>query len=307
VSTTIDIVECKVKNVRMTVPKLSAIAELLKPITWFPPMWAYACGVVSTGLSIEDHWGHLLWGIILAGPMVCACSQASNDWFDRHVDAINEPNRPIPSGRIPGYWGLWLAILWTVLSLLWAWGLGTWAFRAAALGLVLAWAYSAPPLRLKQNGWIGNAACALSYEGLAWITGAAVMLGNQFPSTSILAFALLYSVGAHGIMTLNDFKAIEGDRLMNVRSLPVLMGEKPAAWMASLIMTLAQWSVALLLLQGHMEKSALAVLLLSLAQWPLMIKFIKDPVGKALWVSAFGVPMYVSGMMVSAVALRSMD
>jgi chlorophyll synthase len=173
--------------------------------------------------------------------------------------------------------------------------------------LVLAWAYSAPPLRLKQNGWIGNAACALSYEGLAWITGAAVMLGNQFPSTSILAFALLYSVGAHGIMTLNDFKAIEGDRLMNVRSLPVLMGEKPAAWMASLIMTLAQWSVALLLLQGHMEKSALAVLLLSLAQWPLMIKFIKDPVGKALWVSAFGVPMYVSGMMVSAVALRSMD
>ncbi len=305
-STTIDIVLCKAKNADMTVPKLSAVAELFKPITWFPPMWAYACGVVSTGLSITAHWGLLLWGIILAGPMVCACSQASNDWFDRHVDAINEPNRPIPSGRMPGQWGLWLAMLWTVLSLLWAWCLGPWAFKAAALGLVLAWAYSAPPLRFKQNGWIGNAACALSYEGLAWLTGAAVMLGNQFPAKGIVIFALIYSFGAHGIMTLNDFKAIEGDRLMNVRSLPVLMGAKAAAWMSSLIMTLAQWSVALLLLQGHMDKSALAVFLLSLCQWPLMFKFIKDPVSKALWVSAFGVPLYVSGMMVSAFALRSM-
>ena len=84
------------------------------------------------------------------------------------------------------------------------------------------------------------------------------------------------------------------------------MGAKAAAWMSSLIMTLAQWSVALLLLQGHMDKSALAVFLLSLCQWPLMFKFIKDPVSKALWVSAFGVPLYVSGMMVSAFALRSM-
>jgi LysM repeat protein len=44
--------------------------------------------------------------------------------------------------------------------------------------LLLSWAYSAPPLRLKNDGWLGNAACALSYEGLAWITGAAVMVGG---------------------------------------------------------------------------------------------------------------------------------
>ncbi len=179
----------------MNFPSLKVVAELLKPITWFPPMWAYACGVISTGESIEMNWGKVIWGIVLAGPMVCACSQACNDWFDRHVDAINEPGRPIPSGRMPGQWGLGLAVAWTLLSLLWAWGLGVWAFRAAALGLVLAWAYSAPPLRFKQNGWIGNAACALSYEGLAWLTGAAVMLGNHYPNRAIVAFALLYSVG----------------------------------------------------------------------------------------------------------------
>ena len=290
----------------MNFPKLKVVAELLKPITWFPPMWAYACGVISTGESIEMNGFKVVWGIVLAGPMVCACSQASNDWFDRHVDAINEPNRPIPSGRMPGYWGLGLAIVWTVLSLLWATQLGPWAFKATALGLVLAWAYSAPPLRFKQNGWIGNTACALSYEGLAWLTGAAVMLGNQLPNNLIIVFALLYSFGAHGIMTLNDFKAIEGDRQMNVRSLPVLMGTKGAAWMSSLIMILAQWAVSVLLMQGGMTQSAIAVFILSLGQFPLMYSFIKDPIPKAIHVSAFGVPMYVVGMMVSAFALRSM-
>ncbi|MFW1406243.1 UbiA family prenyltransferase, partial [Vibrio parahaemolyticus] len=77
--------------------------------------------------------------------------------YDRHVDAINEPDRPIPSGRIPGRWGLYIAIVWTVLSLLIAPLLGNWGFVAAVVGLVLAWAYSAPPIRLKQNGWWGNA------------------------------------------------------------------------------------------------------------------------------------------------------
>ena len=50
--------------------------------------------------------------------MVCATSQAVNDWFDRHVDAINEPNRPIPSGRIPGRWGLYIALIWGTWSII---------------------------------------------------------------------------------------------------------------------------------------------------------------------------------------------
>ena len=187
-------------------------------------MWAFACGVIASGVSVANHWHLLLAGVILAGPMVCAASQAINDWFDRHVDAINEPHRPIPSGRMPGRWGLYVAIIWTGLSLLLGWLISPWAFVATLIGLALAWAYSAPPFRLKQNGWWGNAACGLSYEGLAWFTGSAVMLGDAFPPTYSIFLALLYSVGAHGIMTLNDFKAIEGDRQMGVRSLPVQLG-----------------------------------------------------------------------------------
>ena len=98
-------------------PEPAATLRLIKPITWFPPMWAYVCGVISSGASPVGQWWLVLLGVLLAGPIVCGMSQAANDWCDRHVDAINEPDRPIPSGRIPGRWGLWIALAMSALSL----------------------------------------------------------------------------------------------------------------------------------------------------------------------------------------------
>jgi chlorophyll synthase len=202
----------------------SAVLELLKPVTWFPPVWAFLCGALASGA--DWRWGPVALGLLLAGPMVCATSQAVNDWFDRHVDAINEPKRPIPSGRLPGRMGLHIALLWSLASLLVGATLGLPGLLATVLALVLAWAYSAPPLRLKANGWWGNLACGLSYETLPWITAGAVLLGT-LPGWPMLVVGLLYGLGAHGIMTLNDFKSIEGDRRTGVDSLPVLLGPGP--------------------------------------------------------------------------------
>ena len=289
----------------MARPALSAVAELLKPITWFPPMWAFGCGVVASGVPTEGRWPIIVVGVVLAGPMVCASSQAVNDWFDRYVDAINEPNRPIPSGRMPGRWGLAIAILWTGLSLGVAALLGPWGFGAAVIGLLLAWAYSAPPLRLKLNGWWGNAACGLCYEGLAWATGAAVMAGGAMPQARSLALAGLYSAGAHGIMTLNDFKSVEGDRQMGVGSLPVRLGVQAAARVACWIMALPQLAVVLLLVQWQRPLHALVIGGLIALQLVLMDRFLADPSKRALEYSGFGVPLFVIGMMVSAFALRT--
>lgn len=285
-------------------PAPSAVLELLKPITWFPPMWAFGCGVVSSNQSVLDHWGIALVGVLLAGPLVCAMSQAVNDWFDREVDAINEPNRPIPSGRIPGRWGLYIAIVWTVLSLLVASTLGQWVFIAGVIGVAFAWAYSAPPFRWKENGWWGNAACGLSYEGLAWITGAAAMLGGALPATEVLILALLYSVGAHGIMTLNDFKSIRGDREMGVNSLPVMLGAQKAARVACVIMAAPQLVVIGLLASWTQWIHAAIVLSFLAVQLVMMARFLKSPIERALWYSGFGVPLYVFGMLASAFAVR---
>ena len=288
----------------MSRPTLSAMAELLKPITWFPPMWAFGCGVVASGVPLAGRLPLIVAGVLLAGPFVCATSQAVNDWFDRDVDAINEPQRPIPSGRMPGRWGLFIAVAWTLLSVLLAANLGKAAFAAAVFGLVLAWAYSAPPVRLKLNGWWGTSACALCYEGLAWLTGAAVMAFGAWPQPRCFALALLYSFGAHGIMTLNDFKSIEGDRQMGIGSLPVRLGVSGAALTACAMMLAPQVVVVALLLAWQAPLHAAGVAGLVVAQALMMRRFLADPRARAIWYSGFGVPLYVAGMLVSAFALR---
>ena len=290
----------------LALPASSAVIELLKPVTWFPPMWAFGCGVVSSGQPLASNWTVAIAGIVLAGPLLCAASQATNDWFDRHVDAINEPGRPIPSGRIPGRWGLYLALFWSALSLVVAAALGPWVLGAAFLGVLLSWAYSAPPLRLKRNGWWGNAAVGVSYEGLAWITGAAVMLGGAMPDMRILALALLYSVGAHGIMTLNDFKSMAGDHRMGVGSLPVRLGERAAARVACAMMAVPQVVVTVLLLVWGRPWHAAAVAVLLAVQLVLMARFLERPRERALWYSALGVNFFVLGMLAAAFGLRGL-
>lgn len=286
------------------VPDWRAILALLKPITWFPPMWAYICGAISVSGVVGDRWIYVAAGIFLAGPLVCGTSQAVNDWFDRHVDAINEPDRVIPSGRMPGRWGLWIGISSSLLSLVVAGFLGLWVFWAAVVGLILAWAYSMPPIRLKQNGWIGNAAVGFSYETLPWFTAAAAAIG-AFPDSTIVITAVLYGIGAHGIMTLNDFKAIEGDRQMGIKTLPVQLGVRGAALLAGVVMIVAQLGVIILLLSIERLWPAAAVAVLTTCQAAALIHLLGNPIKRAVWYSAVGVGLYVSGMMISAFALRS--
>ena len=283
-------------------PAPSAVLELLKPITWFAPMWAFICGVVSSGVGLEGRWLVLLGGVLLAGPLICATSQAANDWFDRHVDAINEPGRPIPSGRIPGRWGLWIALLWTAFSIGFATLLGVWVVGAAIVGLALSWAYSAPPLRLKMSGWWGPSAVALCYEGLAWFTGAAVMIGD-LPSGEVIALAGLYSFGAHGIMTLNDFKAVQGDRQMGVRSLPVTLGVENAALLACAVMALPQVIVVGLLVSWGQPVFAAGVGASLALQLICMARLLRDPARFAPWYNATGVLLFVLGMLGAALAV----
>jgi chlorophyll synthase len=283
-------------------PTPSAVLELLKPITWFAPVWAFMCGVVSSGVSLIAHWPLALAGMVLAGPAICGASQAVNDWFDRKVDAINEPDRPIPSGRIPGRWGLWIAIFWSGLSLLLAGVLGPWVLDAAVLGLALAWAYSMPPVRLKQAGWWGPASVALCYEGLAWFTGAAVMK-SAFPDGRIVCLAALYSFGAIGIMVLNDFKAVEGDRQMGILSVPVDLGIENAAWLACFLMAAPQVVVTTLLLAWGQPVHAGLVLLSLCVQCILMGRLMRDPGKNAPWYNATGTSLYVLGMLVSGLAI----
>ena len=287
-------------------PSLISLLELIKPVTWFPPMWAFLCGVVSVGALNSNNTILILSGLLLAGPLVCGMSQAVNDWCDRHVDAINQPERPIPSGRVSAGWGFFTGIIMSAISILFAYYLGSLIFFATIIGVLAAWLYSLEPIRLKRSAIFGPGVVAICYEGLPWFTGAAIFT-ISLPNKEVLVVLSLYALGAHGIMTMNDFKATKGDKLLGINSLPVILGRKPATLVACLIMLFPQLIViSLFYFWGSLILAitlAVCVLLQSLS----MIFLIRDPEKNTPFFNMTGVLLYIAGMMLSANGLYLMN
>ena len=287
-------------------PSLISLLELIKPVTWFPPMWAFLCGVVSVGALNSNNTILILSGLLLAGPLVCGMSQAVNDWCDRHVDAINQPERPIPSGRVSARWGFFTGIIMSVISILFAYYLGSLIFFATIIGVLAAWLYSLEPIRLKRSAIFGPGVVAICYEGLPWFTGAAIFT-ISLPNKEVLIVLSLYALGAHGIMTMNDFKATKGDKLLGINSLPVILGRKPATLVACLIMLFPQLIVISLFYFWGSLILAIALAVCVLLQSLSMIFLIRDPEKNTPFFNMTGVLLYIAGMMLSANGLYLMN
>ena len=287
-------------------PSLISLLELIKPVTWFPPMWAFLCGVVSVGALNSNNTILILSGLLLAGPLVCGMSQAVNDWCDRHVDAINQPERPIPSGRVSAGWGFFTGIIMSATSIIFAYYLGSLIFFATIIGVLAAWLYSLEPIRLKRSAIFGPGVVAICYEGLPWFTGAAIFT-ISLPNKEVLIVLSLYALGAHGIMTMNDFKATKGDKLLGINSLPVILGRKPATLVACLIMLFPQLIVISLFYFWGSLILALTLAVCVLLQSLSMIFLIRDPEKNTPFFNMTGVVLYIAGMMLSANGLYLMN
>lgn len=283
---------------------LSRSIRLMKPVTWFAPAWAFLCGAVASGALSWDAGTLVLLvaGILMAGPILTGLSQVVNDYCDRDVDAINEPHRLIPSGQVSLRHVYLLTILLTWVGTSIALFLGRQVALFVGLGLICALAYSLKPVRAKRNGWFGNALVAISYEGLAWMAGHVAFASLTGQS---LAVALLYSLGAHGIMTVNDFKSIKGDTQMGIRSIPVQYGKVTAARMVVVVMGVAQLAViALLFRWGHPVAAGVVAALLALQSIP-NARFIRDPEHNEVFFNATAIMLFVWGMLAAAIGLAA--
>ena len=282
----------------------ASLGSFAKPGTWFAPMWAIMVGAVS---SPGSHWdlataGRVLLAMVMAGPLLCAFSQVVNDYFDRDVDRINEPNRPTAANLLDPRTIAIVALILGALALAIAFVLGRTVGELALAGMVLALAYSTPPFRLKaRNGWLANAACAFSYEGFAWLAGAAAF--GQI-TTGTVVMAALFSLGAHGLMTLNDFKSVAGDRQLGLRSIPVMLGEKRALLQAVTFINLFQAIAIAYALANKAWIEALIMNALLIAQPPMQSKLSTDPKRYAPWYCASGIPLFCWSMLAGAVAVR---
>ncbi|GAC1415517.1 MAG: chlorophyll synthase ChlG [Candidatus Velthaea sp.] len=283
----------------------SSLKTFAKPGTWFAPMWAILVGCVASG---NAHWdipsiARILAAMLLAGPLLCAFSQVTNDWFDREVDAINEPDRPTAANLLGPSTIAWIAGGLALAACALAYALGTHVLWISLAGLALAWAYSAPPLRLKAtNGWLANTACSFAYEGCAWVAGAAAF-GHVTTGTIVLA--ALFSLGSHGLMTLNDFKSIEGDRRLGLRSIPAMLGERRALLVAFAFIDIFQIAAIAYVAAHAMWLAAGVMMLLFAVQIPMQRRLAGDPAKLAPWYCASAIPPFVWGMLVAALAVRS--
>ncbi|CAN7060535.1 unnamed protein product [Brassica oleracea var. botrytis] len=285
--------------------------QLTKPVTWPPLVWGVVCGAAASG---NFHWtpedvAKSILCMLMSGPCLTGYTQTINDWYDRDIDAINEPYRPIPSGAISEQevitqvWVLLLGGLGIAGTLdVWAGHTTPTLFYLALGGSLLSYIYSAPPLKLKQNGWVGNFALGASYISLPWWAGQA-LFGTLTPDVVVLT--LLYSIAGLGIAIVNDFKSVEGDRAMGLQSLPVAFGTEAAKWICVGAIDVTQLSVAGYLLASGKPYYALALLALIIPQIVFQFKyFLKDPVKYDVKYQASAQPFLVLGIFVTALASK---
>lgn len=231
--------------------------QLMKPVTWIPLIWGVFCGAAASGQFTWTPTNVALAALtcLMSGPFLTGYTQTINDYYDREIDAINEPYRPIPSGKISEeeVVAQFLALLAGGIGIAYTldratghdfpvsirsscfvrWPLSNRLVRSqvvtvlAIVGSFISYIYSAPPLKLKQSGWIGNYALGSSYIALPWWAGQAVF-GEL--SLDVMILTVLYSIAGLGIAIVNDFKSIEGDRAMGLQSLPVAFGVDTAKY-----------------------------------------------------------------------------
>jgi chlorophyll synthase len=284
--------------------------QLMKPITWIPLIWGVVCGAASSG---EFTWTVENVAIaaacmFMSGPLLAGYTQTINDFYDREIDAINEPYRPIPSGAIsvPQVVAQILILLSSglVLSYILDRAVGHDFPIMLCLtigGAFLAYIYSAPPLKLKQNGWLGNYALGSSYIALPWWAGHA-LFGEL--NWAIIILTLIYSFAGLGIAIVNDFKSVEGDRALGLKSLPVMFGVTTAAWICVIAIDVFQAGIAGYLVSIRENIYATVLLLLVIPQITFQnIYFLRDPLNNDVKYQASAQPFLVLGMLITALAL----
>uniref|UniRef100_A0A6V1M160 Chlorophyll synthase n=1 Tax=Heterosigma akashiwo TaxID=2829 RepID=A0A6V1M160_HETAK len=299
--------------------------QLTKPVTWIPLIWGVICGAAASGnyewsnpltVGMEGHvpldkglsdFAKVVTCMILAGPFLTGFTQTINDWYDREIDAINEPNRPIPSGKISEeevIGQIWFLLLGG-LGL--AYGIDVWVghdvptvFLLSVFGSFISYIYSAPPLKLKQS-WVGNYALGASYIALPWWCGQAAF-GEL--TWDVVVLTVLYSLAGLGIAIVNDFKSIEGDRALGLQSLPVAFGVEKAKWICVSTIDVTQLAVAAYLYWSGQPTYGLVLLGLVLPQIALQAKYlIPDPINNDVKYQASAQPFLVFGILTTALAI----
>jgi chlorophyll synthase len=236
--------------------KIRAHIELADPVTWISPALVTLCGALASGVTTGFQWNSgqdwalALLGALMTGPLGTGFSQSINDYYDRELDAINDPERPIPAGLVTlneARWNwLFLGGATLLISLVFGQPL---IVLLAIFGLFLSVIYSMPPIKLKKHYWLGPPAVGLGYVSMSWLAGHLIFAPLTWESVVV---AWINGALAAGLLFLNDIKSVEGDRQHGLKSLAVAIGVHKTLIIAYLTVNLSEaLLMALAIYWGH--------------------------------------------------------
>lgn len=179
--------------------------------------------LIASGQSLLDHWAMLIIGSTVVFTFV-AGGNSLNDYFDRDVDRIAHPERPIPSGRMKPGTALWLSIAAFAISILLSVFLNLVSMAIVISAVLVMLLYE---ILTKKAGLAGNLS-------IAWLTAALFLLGGAVVSqvdkvAIIAAMAFLATLGREIVKDVQD---MEGD--FNRCTLPKRIGMRNAGVIGSI-------------------------------------------------------------------------
>jgi len=218
--------------------KLGGYIRLMRPVNCAMMGFAVLVGAVLAlapqGLG-SLNWLNILLGF-LTGFTFCAAAMVINDYYDRKIDFINEPQRPLPSGLIKPNEALAfmaaLIVLGSITSLLIA-PYGLLCFLVALASLALTATYLTVG---KRSGLPGNflvSACV----AVPFIFGSVTALGTV--GANVFLFASMAFLSNTGREITKGIVDVKGDRAEGVKTLAVRLGERSAAAVAVVFYLLA--------------------------------------------------------------------
>ena len=202
----------------------SGFLRLIRPLNCL--MMGFAVIVGASLVSALNFSINLLLGFVTSFTLTGA-SMTINDYYDRQIDAINEPNRPIPSGAVSPKEALSFALVLSIIGFIAAVGTNVPCFIVAAIAWIVSITYVT---KGKRTGLPGNflvSTCVM----IPFVYGGFVVGKLELP---IMIFAAIVFLSNTGREITKGIVDVRGDMYRNVRTVAVLYGEKDAAFASSI-------------------------------------------------------------------------
>jgi geranylgeranylglycerol-phosphate geranylgeranyltransferase len=208
--------------------KISGLVRLMRPINCAMMGFAVFVGAVLANPQFSSvDWLNILYGFV-TGFTLTAASMTINDYYDRAIDAINEPSRPIPSGSVSAREALAFVSVLSAVGFVFAYLTSFLCLVVAIISWIVVVAYVTVG---KRSGLPGNLLVS-TCVAIPFIYGSITVL-SQVP-LSVLLFTLMAFLSNTGREITKGIVDVKGDKAEGIKTLAVRYGEKNAAAVASL-------------------------------------------------------------------------